>query len=155
MTRLEARPRVNRQALHPSITAEQIDRLVDEFYTEVRRNTRLSPIFDANMSGDWDSHLEKMKAFWRSVLLKSGEYKGQPVPVHLKIKEVTSQDFEEWLWLFSATANRVFHGQAAELVIEAARRIATSLWLSRSTDPFASPPAWSKPRGSENIQLSC
>ena len=155
MTEIEARPTTNRQRLHPSITAEQISRLVDDFYAQVRENPRLSTIFAAHVLGDWNSHLQKMKSFWRSVLLKSGEYKGRPVPVHLKIKEIESADFEEWLRLFCATSKRTFESEAAELVNEAARRIATSLWLSRSQDPFAAMPTWSKSSPPENLNLSC
>ena len=151
MAEFEARPRVHRKSLHPAITAERISRLVDEFYAQVRDNPRLSPIFAAHISGDWGTHLQKMKSFWRSVLLKSGEYKGRPVPVHLKIVEIETADFEEWLRLFCATSQSIFEAEAAELVNEAATRIATSLWLSRSQDPHAAMPAWSKSSSTENL----
>ena len=143
MTKIEARPAVERESVHPSITAEQISTLVDQFYGEVRANPRLAPLFSLHMSGDWDVHLDKMKGFWRSVLLKSGEYKGRPVPVHLQMGNIESDDFEEWLRLFCMVSSRVFSKGASAVVNEAARRIATSLWLSRSSDPFVSPPAWS------------
>lgn len=150
MPDIEARPAVNRESVHPSITAEQISTLVDLFYGEVRSNQSLAPLFADNMSSDWDVHLNKMKSFWRSVLLKTGEYKGRPVPVHLQINPIVSQDFEEWLRLFSGVCSKVFSEEAAPVVNEAARRIATSLWLSRSNDPFASPPNWAQKTSMEN-----
>ncbi|MEZ5870639.1 MAG: group III truncated hemoglobin [Nitratireductor sp.] len=133
---------VGRAAMHPSITEGQISRLVEEFYGRVRSCPRLGAIFADSMSGSWDDHLEKMKEFWRSVLLRTGEYKGQPVPVHLRITEIETSDFQTWIEHFVDTANDVFSKDAAQTVIEAARRIATSLWLSRQSDPFASPPAF-------------
>ncbi|MEZ5792041.1 MAG: group III truncated hemoglobin [Nitratireductor sp.] len=142
MTQIQTNSPIGRAAMHPSITQEQIFRLVEEFYGRVRASPRLGMVFEGNMSGPWDVHLEKMKGFWRSVLLRSGEYKGQPVPVHLKMTEIETVDFQVWIGLFAETANDVFSKEAAELVIEAARRIATSLWLSRAPDPFASPPAF-------------
>ncbi|NKB52822.1 MAG: preprotein translocase subunit TatC [Rhizobiaceae bacterium] len=150
MTLIEARPAVKRESMHPSITAEQISQLVEQFYAQVQTNPRLAPLFSQNMSSDWGPHLEKMKGFWRSVLLKSGEYKGRPVPVHLQITDIRSEDFEEWLQLFSSVSERIFTCEAADVVNQAARRIATSLWLSRTSDPFASPPAWSQPVSAQN-----
>ncbi len=142
MTRLEARPAIDRQRVHATITEQQISELVDRFYAAVRTNERLGPIFQHHIAG-WDAHFDRMKAFWRSVLLKTGEYKGKPVPVHLRIDGIGTEDFEEWLRLFSIIATDVFQRDAAVLVNDAARRIATSLWLSRTNDPFASPPSWS------------
>ena len=144
MPEIEARPAVNRESLHPSITVEQIDLLVERFYAEVRNNSRLAPLFADNMSGSWDVHLAKMKGFWRSVLLKTGEYKGRPVPVHLKIKPIDADDFEEWLQLFTQVSNDTFTPDAADAVTHTARRIATSLWLSRITDPHAKMPEWTQ-----------
>ena len=108
------------------------------------KSERLAPIFIHQTSGNWEDHLAKMKTFWRSVLLRSGEYKGKPVPAHQRLDGVSTEDFEEWLNLFTKTSRTVFHVEAASLVDEAARRIATSLWLSRSNDPFATPPDWSR-----------
>ncbi|MEZ5812006.1 MAG: group III truncated hemoglobin [Rhizobiaceae bacterium] len=143
MAEISASPAMERTAVHPSITPGQISELVDRFYGDVRANARLGPIFDRELDGRWDAHLDKMKAFWRSVLLRTGEYRGQPVSAHLRISDIVTDDFGEWLSLFAAVSGKVFHPEAAPLVDEAARRIATSLWLSRSRDPFASPPQWS------------
>ena len=87
-------------------------------------------------------HLERMKTFWRSVLLKSGEYVGQPVAAHMTIGNLREDDFRLWLQLFENTAAQVFHPEATPHVISAARRIARSLWLSRFGGPFKRPPAW-------------
>ncbi len=145
MTNIHSRPgsRKPLASLHPSITAEQISDLVEQFYESVQANERLGPIFSEQTSDPWGEHLAKMKTFWRSVLLRNGEYKGKPVPVHQRLDGVTTEDFEEWLGLFSKTCYSVFSQQAAPLVEEAERRIATSLWLARTNDPFATPPNWS------------
>jgi len=131
-----------RQPAHPSISEEQISRLVDEFYAKIQTNERLGPIFTRHVGDNWPPHLEKMKSFWRSVLLKTGEYKGKPVPVHSRLTDITTQDFELWLTLFRATVKDVFAADAQPIVIEASRRIASSLWLARSDAPFATPPNW-------------
>lgn len=128
--------------LHPSIGETQVSMLVEQFYQRVHGNELLGPVFATQTTEDWPLHLEKMKTFWRSVLLKTGEYKGKPVPVHQRLEGVSTQHFEEWLRLFAETSHEVFSTEAAQLVNSAARNIATSLWLSRAKDPFATPPVW-------------
>jgi hemoglobin len=129
--------------VHPTITEEQISELVEQFYMTIRVDPDLGPIFDTHINGGWDPHLSKMKMFWRSVLLKSREYSGRPVPVHQKIDGIGTREFEVWLTHFSKTAHRVMEPEAADITIELARRIATSLWLARFPDPKVSPPNWS------------
>jgi hemoglobin len=124
------------------ITHEQVSLLVDEFYRSIQNDAQLGPIFSKVIVGNWDQHLEKMKSFWRSVLLKTGEYKGQPVPKHNQIDGLKTEDFLQWLELFTITANQVFDQQTARHVMQTAERIASSLWLARNKDPFQSPPEW-------------
>lgn len=137
-----AYPRPARIAVHPTITEEQISEMVETFYTHIREDEVLAPIFSSNIQKSWPEHLDRMKIFWRSVLLKTGEYKGRPVPIHQKIDGLTEDNFEKWLNLFSQTAYSIFDKDAAPLVLGAAKNIATSLWLSRNQDPFAKPPIW-------------
>lgn len=144
MTSLDIRPAVSRVPMHESITREEINTLVDSFYDAVRADERLGPIFEARMAGHWEAHLERMKGFWASVLLKTGEYKGRPVPAHLPMRqEVESDDFRRWLALFRQTARSVFaNPEAAAIVIRQAERIATSLWLAMLGTPFDRPPGF-------------
>lgn len=142
MTTVEARAQIERQSVHPSITAQQISELVERFYTRVMDNERLSPIFAKHAGKHWNQHLDTMKRFWRSVLLRTGEYKGKPVVVHQKLDAIGTDDFAVWLSLFTATSQEIFTTEASALVVQSAERIASSLWLSRNTDPFATPPNW-------------
>lgn len=47
-----------------------IERLVRTFYTRVRDDARLSPVFAARIA-DWEPHLARMCDFWSSVIPKS------------------------------------------------------------------------------------
>ncbi len=124
-----------RDPVHPSITKDQISDLVDQFYEKIRDDERLGPIFanaiNASSEGNWDPHLEKMKRFWASVLLKTGEYKGQPVVVHNGLPDLQENDFSLWLKMFARTVEEVMEKDAQKPVYESARRIAQSLYLSR------------------------
>lgn len=105
-------------------------KLVREFYAKIRSDERLGAIFVREITGDWEPHLEKMTDFWCSVILKSGDYHGRPVPAHLKLKHVAEADFEIWLALFGETAAELFAPETAAVFVDRAERIATSLKLA-------------------------
>ena len=140
---LTVRP-AGRHLVHSTITEAQISDLVNRFYDRVWSDPRLGPIFSGRLDNTREAHLTKMKSFWSSVLLRTGAYKGKPVPAHVSLEEVHSTDFERWLSLFRPVAHDVFSREAAPLVIEAAERIASSLWLAMFGNPFSSPPDWQK-----------
>ncbi|HWV55100.1 group III truncated hemoglobin [Pseudorhodoplanes sp.] len=104
-----------------------ISALVTTFYAQVRSDPLIGPIFEAKVD-DWDHHLEKLCAFWSSVVLMTGRYHGQPMQVHLSLP-VRSEHFERGLAIFEATALSVCPRQAADAFTDRARRIADSLEL--------------------------
>lgn len=129
MTDFEAR---RRQAMaeivdRTGIDEPMIETLVHSFYGRVRADPLIGPIFDERI-GDWGPHLERMCAFWSSVALMSGRYRGQPMRVHMPLP-VDAAHFDRWLALFEATAREVCPPAAADHFIERARRIAESLEL--------------------------
>ncbi|MEM7427939.1 MAG: group III truncated hemoglobin [Pseudomonadota bacterium] len=132
--------------VHEDISEERISDLVESFYAAIRSHERLGPLFEEKVAGDWAPHLARMKMFWRSVLLKTGEYHGQPVPKHLAILQLESDDFRLWLDLFRQHAHERFDAEAADLIVQAAERIAQSLWLAKFGTPDNSVPAWMKSR---------
>jgi hemoglobin len=109
------------------ITEAMIELLVRSFYTKVRADEMLGPIFDARIA-NWEPHLAQMCAFWSSVALMSGRYHGAPMPKHLPLP-VDAEHFDRWLALFEATAAEVCPPAARAHFVERARRIATSLEL--------------------------
>jgi hemoglobin len=103
--------------------------LVDRFYTRVREDDVLGPVFNGAI-GDWPEHLEKLSAFWSSVMLTSGRYKGNPMAVHLNHREaIRPAMFERWLELWRDTARETLDERGALGVIAKAERIAESLQL--------------------------
>ena len=100
------------------------------FYARVREDAELGPIFNGAIS-DWPEHLAKLHAFWSSVMLTSGRYKGQPVPAHQKHREsITPALFDRWLALWGRTARELMTPDAAAALEDKAERIAESLQLA-------------------------
>jgi hemoglobin len=123
------------------VTEATIKQLVDTFYARVWRDPTLAPIFAAAIAGDaWPAHLAKMYAFWSSVMLTSGRYKGDPVSAHRKIAGIQPPMFGNWLDLFEATAADLFSPQIANQFACKARRIAESLKLALFFRPDRSGP---------------
>jgi hemoglobin len=112
------------------ITEENIRRLVDGFYARVRADSVLGPIFERAIPGDWQPHLDKMYAFWSSVMLTSGRYKGNPVAKHFAIPGMTPELFTRWLQLFDAACREMFGDDVRAAFRGKADRIAESLKLA-------------------------
>lgn len=107
-----------------------LQRLVDRFYARVREDAELGPIFNDAIA-NWPEHLEKLTAFWSSVMLTSGRYKGQPVPAHMKhVGRITPELFDPWLDLWNETTTELMSPEAAAALQAKAARIAESLQLA-------------------------
>lgn len=132
--------------LEVGITEKTIQDLVYGFYAKVRRDEFLGPIFEAKIQ-DWSSHLKTMCAFWSSVTLMSGQYKGRPMIAHAAIPGIGSEHFTRWLQLFRQTAAEVCDTAAADLFIDRAERIAQSLQAGIALHRAAQEHAHDMPRG--------
>ena len=123
-----------RAAVRAQIEAEtgideaMIEDLVRRFYARVRQDELLGPVFAARIT-DWEPHLLRICAFWSSVALMSGAYRGQPMQVHLPLA-IDARHFDRWLTLFGETAREACPPKAAERFIELAQRVAESLELA-------------------------
>ncbi len=136
-----ALPLAERTSDHGEVDRAFIAILVHEFYSRVRMDERLGPIFAHAIADDWGPHLEKMVDFWCSVILRDGSYDGRPVPAHLKLKTVVEDDFSIWLRIFGETARELCAPDVAAVFIDRAERIARSLKLAMF---FRLPPAGSR-----------
>jgi len=104
-------------------------RLVDAFYARIRADEELGPIFNDAIA-DWPEHLDKLAAFWSSVMLTSGRYKGQPLPAHIRHRDrINPALFDRWLALWKQTSDELMAPDDAVALQEKAGRIAQSLQL--------------------------
>lgn len=112
-----------------TVTEDDIARLVPRFYARVRVDAVLGPIFEDRID-DWPRHLSKLEAFWSSVMLTSGRYKGQPMVAHLRHAEhMTADNFRRWLSLWTEVTEEVLGPALASEFQSKAARIAESLQL--------------------------
>ncbi len=114
-----------------SVSEESIRALVHGFYDAVLKDDIIGPVFAREVAPErWPAHLDKMCAFWSSLLLKTRRYEGRPLRPHLQIPGLSDEHFRQWLALFRQTAGRVFNAEDAAAVTALAAKIAHSFRLS-------------------------
>ncbi|WP_246329545.1 group III truncated hemoglobin [Chthonobacter rhizosphaerae] len=141
-------------AVVDGVDEERIRLLVERFYGAARRDDLLGPVFAAAVPDErWPQHLETIRAFWSSALLRTGGYGGRPLPAHLGLPGLEDAHFLRWLALFQEAARQTFGPEAASAVVERAERMANSFrlairmqrgestaWLGPISAPEAGPP---------------
>ena len=111
------------------ISEEALGQLVQRFYARVRQDPLIGPVFNDAIC-DWPEHLQKLQAFWSSVMLTSGRYKGRPLPAHVKHADrIDAAAFRRWIALWRRTTDEMFAPSAAAALQEKAIRIGESLSL--------------------------
>ncbi|WP_018631218.1 group III truncated hemoglobin [Niabella aurantiaca] len=110
-------------------TREDIQLLVDQFYTKIREDQQVGPVFDAVIRDQWPQHLEKMYRFWETVLLGNHTYFGSPFPPHAKLP-ISGPHFDTWLRLWQETIDTYFQGPKAEEAKWRAEKMA-AMFLSK------------------------
>jgi hemoglobin len=101
--------------------------VLDRFYAKARHDAALGPVFAAAIADEsWPEHMARIAGFWRSVLFKTGDYKGNPFGAHLRLP-LTPALFGRWLELFGETCREVLVPEDAAALQERAERIAESL----------------------------
>ena len=98
---------------HDIVTETDVALLVNTFYTKVRQDELLFPVFDRVIKNNWDAHLQKMMDFWSTLLLYTRKFSGDPLTKHLPLP-LEKAHFDRWLQLFNETVNELFEGPIAD-----------------------------------------
>lgn len=104
---------MDKQVKNDIVTEVDVSLLVNAFYTKVRADDMLGPIFEPIIKDNWAVHLGRMVDFWSTILLYTKKYKDDPMPKHRKLP-VEKAHFDRWLFLFNQTINELFEGEVAE-----------------------------------------
>lgn len=114
----------------PALPSEaEIATFVQRFYSNVRADAVLGPVFERALAGEWEAHFSKLNDFWSSIVLGSKRYSGHVLARHLELAGIEGRHFEHWIELFVATAHECFHDDVAAEFVRPALRIASSLQL--------------------------
>lgn len=111
-------------------TRDDIDRLLQAFYTRVFADALLRHVFVDVAHMDLDEHLPVIGDFWEKVLFNTGPYNGQAMRVHRLLHErepLTSAHFDRWLTLWNQTIDDRHDGRNASQARTQAARIALAM----------------------------
>jgi len=117
---------------------EDIKKLIDHFYTQVKQDQVIGPVFLNKIEEqDWPAHLELMYNFWNTVLFDSLEYRGNPFSKHLGLK-LQDVHFDRWLELMQASVQANFEGEKADEILDRADKM-SQVFKAKFQDIRANP----------------
>lgn len=106
---------------------EAVKQVVHHFYSKVRQDKLLGPVFDRFIGNEWDSHLARMCDFWSAILFQTGRYKGNPMMAHLQVEEISPRHFDRWMELFVETVGEECEATLGAKFIELSLRMRENL----------------------------
>ena len=101
--------------------------MVDRFYSRVREDGLLGPVFNGVIGDNWPEHLAKLTDFWTSVLLAARRYKGNPMMAHLAIPQMDQTHFNRWIELWRETTLEVFGEEISDDLVRRAQSMGERL----------------------------
>jgi len=116
-----------------SVSPDQIDLVVAQFYAQVRHHSILGPVFAAHVR-DWPAHEAKIARFWRNAILFERGYDGDPMAVHRAAGNVRAPMFDDWLTLFDQTLTAQLPRDTAQAWSALAHRIGRGLRMGIEED---------------------
>ncbi len=109
---------------------ERIAAFVDRFYERLLADPELRPIFIDAAGIDLPTHLPRIRAYWRKMLLGEPGYRRHTMNIHRAVharRPFRPADFERWLALFTTTLDAGFAGPVSERARCLATRIAANM----------------------------
>lgn len=122
--------------MKPISNREDIRLLVHTFYSKIRVDKVLGPVFNTQIpEHKWPEHLEKLTDFWETNLFGISKFKGSPTQKHLQVDRNLNYSIEQlhfgrWLHLWFETIDELYEGIFADSAKNAARKMATGQFLS-------------------------
>jgi hemoglobin len=118
-------------------TRQDIEQLVDAFYSKVKADDMIGFIFSDIARVNWEKHMPIMYNFFENMLFYTGNYTGNPMELHKHVNRLfplTDEHFSRWLLLFNEATDDLFAGDKTELVKQRAKSIATVMQIKIFSD---------------------
>ncbi len=99
--------------LQDSITLENIETLVTQFYHKAMDDEQIGHYFLVELGEDieneeWKKHIDILVSFWGTVFLDEKLYFSDPYGPHFTIVGLEEKDFIRWMSLFTKAAEQVY-----------------------------------------------
>jgi hemoglobin len=97
--------------------------MLTDFYDKVRKDDLIGPIFNNKIGTtdeDWAPHMDRVVAFWCSVLLGAKTYGGGFMIKHAQLPNLEMTHFKRWMELFMPSVSDHYQvSQSIEITIKA------------------------------------
>jgi hemoglobin len=103
-------------------------KLVTRFYEKLLADNTINHFFTTVTHLNLEVHLPVLAEFWEMILFQTGNYRNNPMAVHLHLHEKSRMEkhhFDTWLKYFNESINEFFEGPVAENAKQRALSIAT------------------------------
>jgi hemoglobin len=107
-------------------------RIMERFYELMLADDELRPIFTEVAPVHLEEHLPLLADFWEGILFGAGNYRNNPIAIHLNINRrypLTQRHFELWLRYFNRAVEERHSGEVAHLMKTRALSIATVMQI--------------------------
>jgi len=118
--------------------------LVNTFYTKVREDILLGPMFNGHIpENEWPKHLIKLTDFWETNLFGIPKFRGNPSKKHIEVDvnlgyTIDQTHFGKWLQLWLESIDEMYEGLYATKAKQFARKMATgqfmTIWQNRPNE---------------------
>ena len=126
-------PRAYRRAMHSdaslSLDRASITVLVHRFYDAIRADPDLGPVFEAELHGRWDAHLERMVDFWSTATKVSRSFRGNVYVKHMALPRIAPMHLKQWLRLWKVNTQALFAPAVAAELQDVATGVARVMHL--------------------------
>ena len=109
-------------------TRADLEVLLREFYKRLLADDSINYIFTDVAKMDLEEHLPIITSFWELSLFHTGDYRNNPMKIHMDLnnkEKLTEEHFNTWLSHFYSTVDSLFSGANAEKIKTRALSIAT------------------------------
>jgi len=116
-------------------TADDIDRIVRDFYSEMLADSIVGFIFTDVVKIDLEFHIPIIVSFWSDIVFENDTldkktYHGNVLRKHLEVNGLIGLKpghFTRWLFLFEKAVDKNFAGKNSQLMKKRARLVADSI----------------------------
>lgn len=116
---------------------EDIEQLVNAFYTKVKKDPVIGFIFNEVIKMNWEDHLPIMYNFWETILLDKTTYTRNAMGIHFDVNrkvKLEESHFNRWLELFTGTVDELFSGEKADTAKKRASSIAAVMLFKMNVE---------------------
>ena len=109
--------------LAKEITKDNLNDMVECFYTTILKDETVAPFFKKKFGTDmnseaWKRHIRQLTNFWASLAFEGSEYRGDPSNPSSLLMGIEMKNVQQWLKLFYEVVDSKYEPKLAKVFKE-------------------------------------